>query len=94
VTSILFPSISHGVIVGSATIVEREFGGHRMLFFSSNKQLQDHNKSVNLLQEIAELEAELQVKDALFEKQNKLLQHWQGLLEAQKDIHIEELKRV
>lgn len=54
----------------------------------------DCDASINLLQEIAELEAELVVKDALLEKQNKHLQHWQSLLDTQKDVHIQELERV
>jgi Tfp pilus assembly protein PilN len=74
----------------------RNVSGSKLAFtwFRNSKHAYDCDVSVNLLQEIAGLEVELQEKDTLLEKQNKLLQHWQGLLEAQKKIHIQELERV
>lgn len=65
-----------------------------ILFLSDFICIEDCNISVCLLQEIAALEADLEAKDALMEKQSKLLQHWQGLLESQKNTHVEELERV
>jgi hypothetical protein len=49
---------------------------------------------VRVLQEISELEMELKVKDAVLEKQNKLLQSWQFRLEDEKDKHNGGLERV
>ncbi|KAG0626583.1 hypothetical protein M758_2G136400 [Ceratodon purpureus] len=64
------------------------------LYFIRVQHQHKPTKEEALRKEIAGLEAELKEKDALLEKQNKLLQHWQGLLEAQKNIHIQELERV
>lgn len=64
------------------------------LYFIRVQHQQQPTREEALRKEIAGLEAELKAKDTLLEKQNKLLQHWQGLLEAQKKIHIQELERV
>jgi hypothetical protein len=65
----------------------RNVSGSKLAFtwFRNSKHAYDCDVSVNLLQEIAGLEVELQEKDTLLE---------QGLLEAQKKIHIQELERV
>jgi len=64
------------------------------LYFIRAQHQHQPTREESLRKEIAGLEAELKVKDALLEKQNKHLQHWQNLLEAQQDIHIQELERV
>jgi hypothetical protein len=40
------------------------------------------------------LEAELKAKDALIEAQEKKLQSWQGLLQAQRNVLVKELEQV
>lgn len=64
------------------------------LYFIRAQHRHQPSREEALKKEIAALEAELKVKDALMEKQSKLLRHWQSLLEAQKNTHIEELERV
>lgn len=64
------------------------------LFFIKAQHQHKPTREEALRKEIATLEAELKAKDALIEAQEKKLQSWQGLLQAQRNVLVKELEQV